>query len=244
MAAADWAVVVPMANEERDFDPFIAALTAVLDDMATGTVYIVVDRASRDRTLELSRALSARDHRFRTVWAPDNRSLVDAYLRGYREAYHHGHRYIIEMDAGLSHDPRDLPTFLALLQQGYPCVYGSRVIPGGSMSESSLWRRFLSRGGTLLANVLLGTRQSDMTSGYLGFHAEVVGRLIAHPLRSTAHFYQTEVRYLLRHHPAVEIPIHYRAPSPRVSIRAIINSLAVLLHYTGRRIAGRPASIR
>jgi dolichol-phosphate mannosyltransferase len=243
MESIDWAVVIPMANEEQSFSPFIAALSAVLDTTGSGTAYIVVDRASRDRTLELSRELSERDHRFRTIWAPDNRSLVDAYLRGYREAHQNGHRYIIEMDAGLSHDPRELPIFLGLLQQGYPCVYGSRVIPGGSMSESNLWRRFLSRGGTLLANLLLGTRQSDMTSGYMGFHADVVGRLVARPLRSTAHFYQTEVRYLLRGYRSIEIPIRYRAPSPRVSRGAIINSLTVLAYYVRQRIAGHPVTI-
>ena len=37
-----------------------------------------------------------------------------------------------------------------------------------------------------------------------------------------------------------EVPIHYRAPSPRVSRGAIRNSIAVLLHYFLLRLAGRP----
>jgi dolichol-phosphate mannosyltransferase len=63
------------------------------------------------------------------------------------------------------------------------------------------------------------------------------------PLLSKAHFYQTEVRYLLRKEKAIEVPIHYRAPSPRVSPNAIRNSFAVLGHYTFLRFTGRSAHL-
>lgn len=232
----DWAVVVPMANEEQDFAEFIKALSHVLDQLESGTVYMVVDQVSRDRTLELCNELSARDGRFKTIWAPENRNLVDAYLRGFREAYNNGHEVIIEMDAGLSHDPRAIPMFLRVLYEGNECAFGSRYINGGSLSDSPFKRRFLSHAGSLLANVLLGTRLKDMTSGFQGFHASVIGKLLEYPLRSKAHFYQTEVRYLLRKHRYMEVPIHYQAPSPRVSQNAIKNSLAVLAWYTFQRL--------
>jgi dolichol-phosphate mannosyltransferase len=83
----------------------------------------------------------------------------------------------------------------------------------------------------------------DMTSGFQGFHAGVVGKLLDYPLLSKAHFYQTEIRYLLRKHRFAEIPIHYQAPSPRVSQNAITNSLKVLWHYFWLRITGRAQSI-
>jgi len=234
----NWAVIVPMANEEQEFAPFVAALTSVLDRLASGTVYFVVDTVSTDATLELSRTLSSRDKRFVTVWAPENRNVVDAYMRGYRAAYDAGHELIIEMDAGLSHDPRALPMFLRVLNEGNECAFGSRYINGGSMADSPLQRRILSKGGSVLANLLLGTRLKDMTSGYQGFHRHIVGALLSYPLRSTAHFYQTEVRYLLRHTRSMEVPIHYKAPSPRVSRGALRNAMAVLLYYFIRRVTG------
>jgi len=33
-----------------------------------------------------------------TIWAPENKSIVDAYIRGYREALKNKHDYMIEMD--------------------------------------------------------------------------------------------------------------------------------------------------
>lgn len=232
----NWAIIVPMANEEPDFAPFASELKSVLDRLKSGTVYLIVDNASKDRTLELCKGLSETDRRFQTVFAPENRNVVDAYLRGYREAYNNGHDLIIEMDAGLSHDPRALPMFLRVLNEGNECAFGSRFMNGGSMVDSPFKRRMLSRTGTLLSNILLGTNLYDMTSGYQGFHSHVVKQILDYNLQSKAHFYQTELRYLLRKKKFREIPIHYKAPSPRVSQKAIYNSISVLVSLFLKRL--------
>jgi len=240
----DWAMIVPLANEEKEFSAFIDALTRVMDRLSSGRVYLIVDPISTDSTLDLCRALESKDIRYTTIWAPENRNVVDAYMRGYREAYANGHELILEMDAGLSHDPSALPMFLRVLNEGNECAFGSRFINGGSITESSLKRLLLSKVGTILSNVLLGTRMYDMTSGYQGFHRSVVKRFIDHPLLSKAHFYQTELRYLLRSTRFAEVPIHYKAPSPRVSKRAISNSISVLLHYFILRLTLRAPRLR
>lgn len=235
----NWAVIVPMANEELDFAAFVQALAAALNRIGSGRVYLVVDRASKDKTLQLCQEQAARDRRFSVVWAPENRNLVEAYMRGYKEAYANGHELIIEMDAGLSHDPAALPMFLRVLSEGNTCAFGCRYMNGGSMVDSPFFRRVLSLGGTKIANLLLGTRMLDMTSGYQGFHRRVVEKFVNYPLLSTAHFYQTELRYLLSRSKYAEVPIHYRAPSPRVPAGAIANSLYVLGVYFLRRITFR-----
>ena len=227
----DFAVVIPMANESEDFYPFISSLIYVLDKLDCGRVYFVIDKVSKDNTLELCNNLSANDNRFITVWSPENKNVVDAYLRGYKEALKNKHEFIIEMDAGLSHDPKALPMFLSVLNEGNECAFGSRFINGGSFSDSTWKRKFLSKAGTILSNMLLGTRMYDMTSGFQGFHADIVKKFVAYNLLSKAHFYQTELRYLLRKTHYAEIPIHYRAPSPGVSKKAIYNSFDVLFHY-------------
>ena len=232
-----YGVVIPMANEEHEFASFVKALMNVLDRQPGGSVYLVVDTVSKDKTLEHCQAMSGRDPRVKTIWAPENKNVVDAYLRGYREALNDNHDLIIEIDAGLSHDPRALPMFLRVLNEG------SRFINGGSICASSWKRTFLSRIGTVLANVLLGTKMYDMTSGFQGFHAGVVREFVDYPLLSKAHFYQTELRYLLRYKRFAEIPIHYRAPSPSVSRKAVFNSISVLLYYFRKRLRFTPVAI-
>ena len=200
----DWAVIIPMANEAPDFEAFMGVLRPVLDRLGSGKVYFIVDNASKDNTRELCEAVSAQDGRFVTVWAPENRNVVDAYLRGFRVAYDAGHEIIIEMDGGLSHHPRAMPQFLRVLNDGNECAFGSR---------------------------------------FQGFHRNIVKLLLDYQLRSKAHFYQTEIRYLLRKHRFAEVPIHYRAPSNSVSQKAIKNSLETLRYYFLRRLKGQPASL-
>lgn len=238
-----FAVVVPMANEAPDFHPFVDELTNVMDSLNAGTVYFVVDRVSKDETLALCKSVSEKDRRFITLWSPENSNVVDAYMKGYRTAFRNGHRQILEMDAGLSHEPKAIPMFLKALNEGYECAFGSRFISGGSMNHSNYARVFLSKYGTLLSNTLLGTRMHDMTSGFQGFQAPVVKQFMDYKLLSKAHFYQTELRYLLREKRHIEIPIRYRAPSPRVSKKAIANSIEVLLFYFFKRLSGHAAII-
>ncbi len=238
-----WAIVIPMANEEQDFLPFIDMLNFVINELNPGNIYFVIDKASKDRTLELCQELSAKDPRYVTVWAPENKNVVDAYVRGLRAAYEANHDIIIEMDAGLSHDPRAIPMFLRVLNEGNECAFGSRFINGGSMGDSPFKRRMLSKTGTILANVLLGTKLRDMTSGYQGFHRDVVAKIITHEFKSKAHFYQTELRYLLRKRRNFEVPIHYQAPSPRVSPNAIKNAYQTLFYYFVQRLMGNKPTL-
>jgi len=240
----DWAVIVPLANESADFKELTSVLTFVLDKLESGKVYYIVDNASKDNTKELCENLSKTDNRFSTIYAPENRNVVDAYLAGYRGALANHHKFIIEMDAGLSHDPRAIPMFLRVLNEGNECAFGSRNINGGSNADSPFKRRFISTFGTYLANLFLGTRMSDMTSGFQGFHSNVVQAFLDYGLKSKAHFYQTELRYLLRKTRYREVPIHYRAPSPSVSENAIKDSLRVFGYYIFQHWFGKAPVIK
>jgi dolichol-phosphate mannosyltransferase len=239
----DFAIITPLANEGPDFEPFVRSVTDVLDALGCGTCYFVVDTVSKDNTLELCRALSKKDARFITVWAPQNKNVVQAYMAGFRAALEAGHAFMIEMDAGLSHDPKAIPLFLDALKAGFDCAYGSRFMKGGSISDSSSRRSMLSRSGTLLSRVLLGVKLHDATSGFQGFNRSTVAKFLDYQLLSEAHFFHPELRCLLRHKKYVEIPIHYRAPSPRVSYKVVSNSIEVLLHYFKLRILGKLPAI-
>ena len=82
-----------------------------------------------------------------------------------------------------------------------------------------------------------------MTRGFQGLHRSVLKLLQGYPLRSKAHFYQTEIRYLLRKHRFAEVPIHYRAPSNSVSKNALKNAVQTLGFYLGQRIKGQAVKL-
>lgn len=208
-----------MANERETAVTFVREVLAECAPwrFASVTFYAVLDRVSRDGTLELLRELEAARADVRVVWAPENRSVVDAYLRGYREALAAGCDWILEIDAGYSHQPADIPRLFAKMREGYDCVFGSRFCAGGRISESSLKRRVISRGGTLLANLLLGTRLKDMTSGFELFSRAALAEVLEQGIHSRGHFFQTEIKTHCHRFRIAEVPIHYRAASNSVN---------------------------
>jgi dolichol-phosphate mannosyltransferase len=211
-------VAVPLANEERTVDEFLTRLLAQLT--GEDRVFCVVDQASKDQTRELVEAWASRDGRVCLVWAPENRCVVDAYFRGYRAALGAGCRWILEMDGGLSHQPEAIPLFVRAMEDGYDYAGGCRFMAGGGYS-GPLSRFLISRGGTVLANLLLGTHMKDMTSGFQCFNRRALEAVLEHGVRSRAHFFQTEIKFFLRQWKWVELPIHYRNPSKSVGIGSI-----------------------
>ena len=212
-------VVCPMANERETAARFVREVLDACAPFEFGevTFFAVLDRVSRDGTLELLRGLGAELPQLRVVWAPENRSVVDAYLRGYREALDSGCDWILEIDAGYSHQPSDIPAFFGKMAEGFDCVFGSRFCAGGRITESSLKREFISRGGTFLTNLLVGTRLTDMTSGFELFSRAALEHVLARGIHSRGHFFQTEIKAHCQAMRVAEVPIHYRAASDSVS---------------------------
>ncbi len=229
-ASVSLGVVCPMANERDSAEAFVREVLAACEPFGfkSVTFYAVLDRVSRDGTLDLLRGLEAAEPRLRVVWAPENRSVVDAYLRGYREALDAGCDWVLEIDAGYSHQPEDIPAFFEKMLEGYDCVFGSRFCKGGRITDSSLKREVISRGGTFLANTLLGTKLKDMTSGFELFTRDALERAMRRGIHSRGHFFQTEIKAHCHGLRVAEVPIHYRAASDSVNNNVLKDAFANL----------------
>ena len=120
--------------------------------------------------------------------------LGTAYIAGFRWALARSYRRILEMDADFSHNPRYLPDLLAAAEEA-DLVLGSRYVPGGGVKNWGFWRRFLSRGGSLYARVLLGLPYQDLTGGFKCFRREVLETLDLGAVRSNGYSFQIELTY-------------------------------------------------
>jgi dolichol-phosphate mannosyltransferase len=216
-AAVTLGIVCPMANEEACAERFVREVLCQCGGFKSVQMFVVLDGATSDNTRGILDALASAEPRLRVVWAPENRCVVDAYVRGYREALNAGCDWILEIDAGFSHSPDDMPRFFAKIGRGYDCIFGTRFAGGGRIQDSSLTRRIVSRGGTLLANLLLRTRLSDMTSGFQLFSRRALQMVLERGIASRAHFFQTEIKFYCSNLSIVEVPITYKAASPRLS---------------------------
>ena len=234
-------IVCPMANEEGSAVRFVREVLAESAPRGFKAVrfFAVLDRVSKDRTRELLEELKTERPELEVVWSPENRSVVDAYVRGYREALAAGSDWILEIDAGFSHQPKDIPQFFDKMLEGYDCVFGSRFCAGGSIRESSLKRRMISRGGTVLANLLLGTKLKDMTSGFEMFTSRALSEILQKGLRSRGPFFQTEIKAHCRKLRIAEVPIQYRAASHDINNTALKDSFSNLWRLFRQRLQGQ-----
>ena len=232
-------IVCPMANERERAVEFIDAVLAQCDGFKEVTFFAVLDNVSIDGTVEILRELENRQPKLKIIWAPENKCVVDAYVRGYKEALNVGCDWILEIDASFSHQPYEIPQFFEKILQRYDCVFGSRFCEGGSMVESSLKRRFISRAGSLMANFLLGTKLKDMTSGFELFTRQALEMVLEKGIKSKAHFFQTEIKVYCRNLKIAELPITYRAPSASVNNAVLRDALVNLFRLFILRLKGR-----
>ncbi|HSP63739.1 MAG TPA: glycosyltransferase, partial [Pyrinomonadaceae bacterium] len=137
-------IVCPMANEENCAAAFVAEVLEKCrqEGFKSVTFFAILDQKSTDQTRKILEHLATLQAGLRVVWAPQNKCVVDAYLVGYHEALLAGCDWVLEIDAGFSHQPSDISQFFARMREGYDCVFGSRFCRGGSIKESSL-RRYL-----------------------------------------------------------------------------------------------------
>ena len=130
-----------MANESESAAEFVRQVLAQCEDVGQVEFFVVLDRVSKDDTLERLRELESAEPRLRVVWAPENRCVVDAYRRGYQEAIASRADWVLEIDAGFSHRPQDIPSFLTAMAEGYDCVFATRFDLGGKIEGSSGQRK-------------------------------------------------------------------------------------------------------
>ncbi len=218
-------IVMPVANEEQSMGKLIEEILALPYDNLF--LYPVIDSYSKDRTEEIIRGYESTG-RVKCIFYKESTGVISCYLEGYRRALADGAERIIEMDGGGSHLPSEMPQYIEKLDEGYECVWGSRFIKGGGLEHDPLYRKILSKGGTWLANIVLGTRLKDMTSGYEAFQREVLEQFDFDKFLSTGHMYQTEMRFYCRDKKAVEVPIHYLAGGSSLKMKSVTEALRIL----------------
>lgn len=218
---------MPVANEEATMEKVLTEIVELPYNNLY--VYPVIDSYSKDKTEDIIDRMETRHNgRVHKIFYKESRGVITCYLEGFRQALADGAERVIEMDGGGSHLPSEIPQFIEKLDEGYDCVWGSRFIEGGDISNHPLYRRLLSSGGTILSNFVLGTKLRDMTSGFEAFQRHVLLDMDLNMFLSKGHMYQTEMRFYCRDRKTVEVPIHYIGSQSGLKMKSIIEALKIL----------------
>jgi dolichol-phosphate mannosyltransferase len=200
----------------------VYVLTRQLLEM--GCAVIVSDGGSVDGTVKAARNAGAL-----VLEAEQRLPIGPALIRAYERARYLGYERFVQMDAGGSHEPADLPALLAI---DADVVVGSRFARGATYTGRP-WRALLSRLMALACNlVTAGPWVRDWTSGYRVLSAAAVDELLRHTYRGTMHAWQMETLARLRAAglSVVEMPITYTVGRSSASWQTVYEASDVLLH--------------
>ena len=166
-----FSVVVPFHNEEENvtalYDRLKAVMEAVLADARETFELVFVDDGSRDRTYRLLEEIAAVDSRVLVVKLRRNFGQTSALAAGFDHAQG---EFILAMDGDLQHDPNEIPSFLAKLEEGYDVVSGWRSERGDNL----LLRRIPSRAANKLMAALSGVPIHDFGTTFKAYRREVI----------------------------------------------------------------------
>jgi len=160
-------VVLPTYNEAENVPELLRRVRKALNGLDYEVVF--VDDDSPDGTPEAIKRESGGDPRVRLFVRKAAKGLATAMIYGMRVAKG---RFIAFMDADLQHPPEVIPKMLdAALRSGADLVVASRYADGGGTRGWSATRSVISRGATLLAELLAPEcrRTSDPMSGFFLF---------------------------------------------------------------------------
>ena len=183
-------ICVPTYDERENIELLISAVR----EAAPLAHILIADDNSPDGTGEIADRLANSDANLHVLHRPKKEGLGKAYLAAFGWGLARGYRYIVELDADFSHNPKYLPKMLSLLQVA-DVVVGSRRVDGGGVENWGAHRRILSWGGSLYARTVLGVPIKDLTGGLNAFRSEVLTAIDYETIRSTGYAFQIEIKY-------------------------------------------------
>lgn len=231
--------MLPTYNEAQNLPPMAAAILAQLP----AATLLVVDDSSPDGTGRLADEMAATDQRVRVLHRQQKQGLGPAYVAGFQAALAGGATRVVQMDADGSHDPAYLAGLVGALDDA-DLVIGSRYVAGGGVRDWGLFRRLVSRGGSLFARIVLRLPAKDLTGGFKAWRAVVLAATPWERLHSGGYVFQIEMTYLAHRRGARirELPIVFadrRVGASKMSRRIIVEALLVVIRLRFDELRGR-----
>lgn len=188
---SDILIVIPTYDEK---DNIKTVIEAVFDSEPSAEI-LFVDDNSPDGTGEIIEQICKTDSRIHIIHHPYKMGLGRAYVDGFKWALLRDYEFIFEMDADLSHDPRDIPRFLEAIRDA-DVVLGSRYLGGIRIINWPLRRLILSKTAAVYVRLMTGMPVTDPTGGYKCYRRHVLESINLDSVRSNGYSFQVEMSFL------------------------------------------------
>ena len=200
-------------NEVKNIEELIAGI----ENNCKYADILIVDDNSPDGTGILLKKLEQRNHKIKIVVRDGKLGLDTAHKFAYEYAVLNDYKYLITMDADLSHNPDEIPTFLKNVYDN-DFVLGSRYMTGGK-NKLNLFRFLLSFFGNKLIKYLLSLKCTEFTSSYRAFNLKKMKDFHMEKINSKGYSFFMETIYQINKQgfKIIEVPIIFEVRLQGVS---------------------------
>ena len=184
-------VIIPTYNEKDNISLIIPA--ALAQDPCLEV--LIVDDGSPDGTGDIVEKMAAENAKVHLLRRPGKMGLGSAYVAGFRWALERDFERVFEMDADFSHNPEDLPRFLAAAEEA-DLVLGSRYNEKKLGVVNWDWKRLLlSYFANLYTRIVTGLPVKDATGDFKCFRRSALESLDLSGMKSDGYCFQIETTF-------------------------------------------------
>ena len=183
-------VISPTYNERKNIQSLVEQVLGPNPDYHL----LVVDDNSPDKTAEKVKELQQLYPNLHLEERPGKAGLGTAYLFGFQWALDRHFAAIVQMDADLSHDPKDVPRLVAELAK-HDLVIGSRYVDGVSVVNWPIRRLILSYGANMYSRIITGMPINDATGGFKAWRGSLLDTIRLEKVRSQGYSFQIEMNF-------------------------------------------------
>ena len=216
--AVDLSVVIPLYNEEECIDLAVAEVLEVVGALPLTFEVILVNDGSSDSTGTKAFEWHGRDSRVKVIEFRRNFGQTAGISAGFEYA---SGRVVVVMDGDQQNDPRDIPTLLVALDQGYDVASGWRA----DRKDKMLSRRLPSIAANAIISRVTGLHLHDYGCTLKAYDRQVIEHL---ELFGEMHRFIPALA-LISGAKVIEIPVNHRARERGVSKYGISRMPRVVL---------------
>ena len=197
-------IIIPTYNESKT----ILNIIRIIFNLNKDYNILIVDDNSPDLTSEIIAKAQNKFPNLYLITRKNKRGLGTAYCEGFKWAIDNDYNKVVQIDADLSHNPKDIPILLKE-SDFFDLVIGSRYVGSINVINWPLSRLILSYFANIYSKLITGLPIKDSTGGFKCFNIKVLKSIDFNKIKSNGYSFQIEMNFLtwIKKFEIKEIPI-------------------------------------
>ena len=233
-------IITPTYNENANILSLLSKIKEIKTDCSIDV--LIIDDNSPDGTSKTVKDVMKNDNSIHLIERPEKKGLSSAYCTGFKWAINNNYDYVVQMDADLSHSPKDVSKFLLEINN-YDVIIGSRYKTGVNVVNWPLRRLILSYFANIYARIFTGLDIYDLTSGYKCINVNSLKSINLSEIKSEGYSFQIEMNFILANngYKITEVPIIFHdrtVGESKMSKKIIFEAILKVPFFRIKKILG------